>query len=194
MSPWPVKRTCLCLRYQLPHLDKAFAPLYFSLPTLSSLSAMMLSSTLRTSTRRALSAVATIKRPAAQVAQSSRSFVQPTHIDRATVIDAPHISEEHFAPTPGEAPHHTYCHQHSGLTQRLFYLRSQMPSASAWRRSNKTSAQFTSICRLAGTSNVQLVLSQTAETWLLISGYDSDGPPSFGCHVTVHDGAVWEPS
>lgn len=63
---------------------------------------MMLSSTLRTSTRRALSAVATIKRPAAQVAQSSRSFVQPTHIDRATVIDAPHISEEHFAPTPGE--------------------------------------------------------------------------------------------
>lgn len=100
MSPWPVKRTCIYLRYQLPHLDKAFAPLYFSLPTLSSLSVMMLSSTLRTSTRRALSAVATIKRPAAQVAQSSRSFVQPTHIDRATVIDAPHISEEHFAPTP----------------------------------------------------------------------------------------------
>ncbi|KAF8323082.1 cysteine desulfurase NFS1 [Clavulina sp. PMI_390] len=39
------------------------------------------------------------KRPAAQVAQTSRTFVQPTHIDRATVIDAPPMHADAFDPT-----------------------------------------------------------------------------------------------
>lgn len=61
----------------------------------------MLSRGLRTSARRSISAATIIRRPAAQVAQSSRSFVQPTHIDRATVIDAPHIPSEAFSPSSG---------------------------------------------------------------------------------------------
>lgn len=48
-----------------------------------------------------MSATATMKRPAAQIAQSSRAFVQPTHIDRATVIDAPHMPLDTFSPAPG---------------------------------------------------------------------------------------------
>lgn len=64
---------------------------------------MMLARGLRTSTRRSLSATSISKRPAAQVAQSNRTFVQPTHIDRATVIDTPHILDEAFTPSHGIA-------------------------------------------------------------------------------------------
>jgi len=59
----------------------------------------MLSRGLRASTRRSLSLTSISKRPAAQVAQSNRTFVQPTPVDRATVIDAPHIPDEAFTPS-----------------------------------------------------------------------------------------------
>lgn len=68
---------------------------------------MMLARGLRTSTRRSLSATSISKRPAAQVAQSNRTFVQPTPIDCATVIDTPHIPEEAFTPLHGIVTHST---------------------------------------------------------------------------------------
>lgn len=147
----------------------------------------MLARGLRTSARRSISAIAVSKRPAAQVAQTSRTFVQPTNIDRATVIDAPHIPSEPFSPSPGTVSRTIFYHSDSGQLILCIY-RFFKDSLGFGLESVKQNDRPIYL-------DMQVSLVETRVYFEVLIGsrigHHSNGPSGAGCHVTLHDRAIW---